>query len=441
MRSALRPFILWVQCWPQLAACYLLGLLGRRAAIDLAAWAGHDNDWWASLIMPLAGLARLGSYVAMFLVLRRSIPVLAALPKTAARQLDIFSTIIVPFYAIYLGWKLFAEDWLAFEASALVYRVDEHMASAAAGGAPTELHPDTLPVGTGTWILIAAALALRYLLSWLKDRLPGWLVPVRVYIDALWVFLVISYSANRGLTLLINPAGWLSERRIIVWLSNTRAEVFSHFHPLETAWSAVTWALGTAFGGAAVPLLWLAIAGIVYGVALVVEWHRVGHHAARRVAGDRGGELFDRVTPTGKRLQKRWGEVPESLREKTRDHALSQLGKFRPIADSARLVVHGGVLALSLYILAYLVLAWLDMSGGFYRAQLGDGYLFRGMAWWLGPHPEAFWRGYTTTLSLISHLIIEPLRICLIASTFAFCLQHALAEDEQQPAVTAAAEA
>ena len=38
--------------------------------IELAAWAGHDNDVWASLIMPLAGIARLGSYVAMFLLLR-----------------------------------------------------------------------------------------------------------------------------------------------------------------------------------------------------------------------------------------------------------------------------------------------------------------------------------------------------------------------------------
>ncbi len=84
---------------------------------------GWDNDLWASLIMPFAGLARLGSYVAMFLVLRPAIPALAALPRRSARRIDVFSNVIVPFFAIYLAWKLFAEDWLAFEQRALDYRV------------------------------------------------------------------------------------------------------------------------------------------------------------------------------------------------------------------------------------------------------------------------------------------------------------------------------
>mgnify|MGYP000393834446 CR=1 FL=1 len=55
-RYLLRPLRLFVQYFPQLAAWYLLGVLGRDAAIELAAWAGHDNDVWASLIMPMAGV-------------------------------------------------------------------------------------------------------------------------------------------------------------------------------------------------------------------------------------------------------------------------------------------------------------------------------------------------------------------------------------------------
>ena len=78
--------------------------------------------------------------------------------------------------------------------------------------------------------------------------------------------------------------------------------------------------------------------------------------------------------------------------------------------DSARLILHGGVLALSLYVLAYLGLAWLDMAGSFYRPEVRVGYLFRGAAWLLGPHPVAFWDGVRPTpSSLFSHMIIEPL--------------------------------
>ena len=85
MRYLLRPFDLWWRHFPQLAALYLLGWLGRKGAIELAAYVGWDNDVWASLIMPFAGLARLGSYIAMFLVLRSAVPALAALRANRRR--------------------------------------------------------------------------------------------------------------------------------------------------------------------------------------------------------------------------------------------------------------------------------------------------------------------------------------------------------------------
>lgn len=435
MRYVLRPLSLWARYFPQLLACYLLGLLGRHLAIEWAAWAGHDNDWWASLIMPLAGIARLGSYVAMFLVLRPAFGVLATFGRRPARSIDLFSTVIVPFFAIYLAWQMFREDWLAFESRALTYRVGESMMAAVAGGPPTELHPQSLPVGAGTWVLIGAALVARTALSKLKDRLASWLVAVRLYLDALWVFLVLSFSVNQGVTVLINPGEWIAQRRVMVWLSTTRADVFSHFAPLEKGWDAVMWALRTAFGGAAVPLIWLALAGIVYGVTLTTGWRSV----AQRVVGRRADRVFDRSAPAGKRWQSRWTAVPKALREKVTEHAVDQLGKFRPITDSARIVLHAGVLALALYVVAYAGLAWLDMTGSFYRAQLGDGYLLRGVARLLGPHPAPFWGGFGQTLSLLSHAIIEPLRICLIASTFAYCLEQVPQDPVRKKPLTAPA--
>ncbi len=336
MTYLLRPFVLCFRYWPQLTACYLLGLLGRRGAIELAAWAGWDNDAWASLIMPLAGMARLGSYVAMFFVLRQALPALAALPSRSLRSVDVFSTVIVPFFAIYLAWKLFAEDWIAFEAAALDYRIGDAMMTPG----EVELHPETLPVSNLTWALIFAALVARYVLSRFKELLPGWMIAVRVYVDALWVFLGVSFAASKDLTFVLNPTGWLSERRIVVWFNDTRADLFSHFRPLEVWWDTVTWAVSTVFGGATIPLLWLAVAAIVYGVTMPDDWRG----AARRVAGQRADWVLERAAARQKRVRERWSQLPDVRRDEARDWFLSRLGNYRNITDAARLILHGGQL-------------------------------------------------------------------------------------------------
>lgn len=196
--------------------------------------------------------------------------------------------------------------------------------------------------------------------------MPAWLLPVRVYLDTLWVFLVLTFSASHGVTFLINPSAWVSERRIIVWFNDTREGVFSHFHPLEAAWDGAMWALRTVFGGAAVPLIWLAVACIVYGATVKPDWHA----AARRVGGDRIGRWLERSETARTQLSSGWKRVPGKVRTEVREQITGQLGKFKPITDSAHVIAAGGIFAVSLYVLAYLSLAWLDMSGSFFRAQL-----------------------------------------------------------------------
>lgn len=427
MRYVLRPFALWWRYFPQLVALYLLGWLGRKGAIELAAYVGWDNNTWASLIMPFAGLARLGSYVAMFLVLRSAIPALAALPRRSARSVDVFANIIVPFFAIYLAWKLFAEDWLDFETAALDYRVADSMTRVIETGASSGgLHPDQLPVSTTTWVIIAAALVLRYALGKFKENLPGWTLALRVYVDALWVFLGLSVAATQGATFVLDPMGWIGNRRIIVWADTTRAELFSYFAPLETLWNAAMAVLRTAFGGATIPLLWLAVAGIIYGVSMP-DWRS----AARRVVGVHADRVFDRAAAGRKKISERGWRIDQSVGTRVTGWARSRMGNYSHIVDSARLILHGGVLAITLYILGYLGLAWLDMAGAFYRPWITIGYLFRFVAWLFGPHSLYFWNGFADTIALVSHMIIEPLRVCLIASTVAYCLEQVRTKDDE----------
>ncbi len=242
-----------------MAACYLLGYLGRTAAVEWAAWAGHDNDLWASLIMPLAGMARLGSYVAMFFVIRQGIPALAALPPVRCVRSMCSPPSSCRFSRSTWPGRCSGRTGLAFEYSAVDYRAAEAMRSPE----PTDWHPDALPVGTVTVVLIVAALVARFVFGRLKDRMPAWLLPVRVYLDALWVFLVLTFSASRGVTFLINPSAWLSERTDHRVARPHPGKRLLAFAPLESLWSAAMWALKTAFGGAAVLSIWLAAACIV----------------------------------------------------------------------------------------------------------------------------------------------------------------------------------
>lgn len=411
----LRPLQLWVMYLPQLAACYLLGLLGRNIVIELAVKFGWNNYLVVDLLMPFAGLARLGSIIAMFLVLRPAIPVLAAMPRMSLRNLDLFANIVLPFFVIYLAWKMFADDWLSYEKKAMWERIG---ASIASGHESTNL--TNLPVTDSVWYIIIGAFALRYVLKLkpIKEKLPKWFVFCEVYIDALWVFMVLSYSANKGVTFFLNPSKWFKERRVVVWAENLRAELFSHVRPLEVTWDFLAGAWHIVWGAAAVPLIWLAIAGIIYGSTSRASWRGV----LRRLAGAHGEAAADRLTPAQARVQERF---TEQSRQKTRDWVAGLFGAARPIVDSARVVLHGGLVLLSGYVLIYLCLSWLDMDDSFLRAQMQvGGYLTRGFAWMLGPHPAYFWDALTPVLMALSGVLVASLRVCLIASVFAHCVER-----------------
>lgn len=414
----LRPLRLWVMYLPQLAACYLLGLLGRNIVIELAAKFGWNNYLVVDLLMPFAGIVRLGSIVAMFLVLKSAIPVLAALPRVSLHNMDIFANIVLPFFVIYLAWKMFADDWLAFERHAQQYRGGPGDPGAALGH---------LPLTNAVWYLIVGAFIIRYLikLKWVKARTPSWFPLFQVYLDALWVFLALSFAASKGVTFFFNPTGWFKERRVVVWVEHMRAELFSHFRPLEIGWKLLTSVWDIAWGAAAVPLIWLAIAGIVYGSTNQASWRGV----LRRVAGPQGDSFVDRLVPAHQRVQSGLSGISDQAKDKTKELALSQFGRARPIVDSARLVLHGGLITLSTYVLLYLCLSWLDMSDSFLRAQRQEGgYLTRGFAWVLGPHPAYFWDAVSPVLVALTGVLIGSLRVCLIASTFAHCVERAEAE-------------
>ncbi len=430
----LRPLRLWVMYLPQLAACYLLGLLGRSAAIALAGRLGAHNELWADVIMPFAGFARLASFVAMFVVLRSAIPALERLPRATANSVDIFSNIVAPFFAIYIAWQMLKADWVAYKEISLFYQFGDE-----SGDKITALTPGDIPISNSVWGLIVGAFILQYILKWTQSRTPGWFIGIRLYLQVFWVFLIASFAANRGLTFILEPSKWFSQRRVVVWFNATKEHLIQEFAPFRIGWAAISTVWHLVWDVAGMPLLWLVIAGIVYGVASGATWRGV----ARRVAGERGAVLVARVTPTHARLQaelqRRLAVAPPSLVEKiwawAKTELLAQFGKYGSIAQSARPILHAGLIALSIYIFAFVGLAWLSVTDSFYRLQVETGYLTRAFAWLMGWHDEVFWRGPGEMVFALTATLVSTLRTCLVASAYAYCVERIEAAGFEEEAV------
>ncbi len=106
--------------WPALLAWYLAGQCVRWAAIVVAAPLTADNTLGALLIVPIAVLARLVSYIGMFLALRRAMPGyrliaggdvgFASLRDAAREFMSVLLVTIGPFFTLYALLGLLTED-------------------------------------------------------------------------------------------------------------------------------------------------------------------------------------------------------------------------------------------------------------------------------------------------------------------------------------------
>ena len=427
-----RPVLLWLKYLPQLAACYLLGHLCHLAAIELAARFGAHNELVADVLMPFAAFSRLASFIAMFLVLRSAIPVLDRLPRTTARNVDLFSNVVMPFIAIYIGWQFLRDDWIQFAQTSLYY-----MDINGPHDRVTELNPSDIPIGNAAWALIIGAFVGQRVLKWFADRTPAWFVAIRLYLQVFWVFLTLSFAASAGAVILLQPSDWFKQRRLVVWFDHVTSQL-SDDHATVKAGTSVIGAIWHAVVGVAgMPLLWLVIAGLVYGVSAAATWRGV----ARQLAGERGAAALDRATPAQAHLKarvERLGTHSQSLLNRVWSSIKAQfkslLGKYDTILNSARPILHAGLVPLAVYVLAFVGTAWLSVADTFYRLQVESGYLARFIAWAIGWHDDIFWLGPGSLIFTLSDTLVTTLRIALVASMYAFCAEKI--EAEQAGSVT-----
>lgn len=383
--------LLW-RHWPVLLAIYLAGTLGRYAAIQVAGFVGAYTAIGGALLFPLAILSRLVALVAMLLVLRDGMVALGAIAPVpvdrAGRRrafIDALMAGILPFVAFYAAWGYLREDAAAYFARLLDVNsgllADEILSGQERAG---DAAVGELSLGPITIALIAAAFAGRWLWKRYRSRLPRALAVVAVYLEILWVYLSVTLIAGA----LAVVTSWVQTRQGIVWLADLRAWLADRLVPVAWAWDGVEWILGEVGGIVLLPIAWLTIAGVIYGQAVAPQSARLGGAAYTRARA-------------------RFDTLPSRLRARLKDVWADLIARFQPIGRAVVLMWRAGPVLIGMYILLFTVLLALD------------GVLELGISRAVGPNELAgFWMVNAPLIFLAVPLVIEPLRVVLVASAY-----------------------
>jgi hypothetical protein len=366
--------------WPTLLAWYLAGWLARYLVIEVASTIGVASTLGAFLVLPLAALARLVSFIAMFLVMRDAMPNYTALSGAdRPRFMRAVLASILPFFVFYAAWGFLRDDALDYTRRALD-KVDWFGAGVGEG------QIDSLPFDAITVGVIAATFAARTLIKRLATKLPAWSSLIAAYCEAVWVFLTLYFirDAIGGVT------GWMNSRMAVHWWNEivaTIGDTFAWFDPVQ---QASGWVLNQLGDLILLPLAWLALAGIVFGQAL-------------------GNVEYGRIRAL-ERASNRFARLPEWSRRRLTDVGLSSLGRWKTISDAMLLIWRAGAAPMSLYVLAYtLVLA-------------GDRWLSYAIGHLAGPQERTTWQLIDTPLSVVTSALVEPILLVLVAAAYDYCL-------------------
>lgn len=380
--------LLW-RHWPALAFWFFAQRLCYGLLMDLAVKLGERSLLFSFAALSVLIVTQLAGTIFMFQSLRPSLPMLAGgagTPDTRAlRQQWITSLAIalLPFFAYYVGWGLMEGLRRSF-LTEYIFSVWEK-----------EDFRHVLKL-KGLWIALAVAWAVR----WFSKRRAtatghaSWTALATVC-EAYWVFVGVAAIAQAI------KAGqeWWHERAVYVavgdwWQSPTA--LFKTLAPTKRALAPVWDFVTTAAGAVALPLIWLAITAIVYGIDL------------------RKAQRIDAADAPLERAVARFKAMHFTLRMLADKASAGWTSKGVPVVNSLRLVLRAGLPALLTLCVCWQLLAFLDSWSWRWMQQL------------VGPKDPA-WQQVegqiyaaflNTPLSFRPSLFTDVLRVALLAATF-----------------------
>lgn len=372
-----------------LLAWFFAGWLAHTALIRIGGLAGNYDALWGLLILPLAVLAKLASYIGMFLSLRPALRHFERLDRVAASEAprrtrfaladrwgSTVLTGIVPFLVIYFAWGMIGDDLLAYGDAAWDQYSDPDLPN----------RPLSVTVGVMSITFVVVAFVLRFAIGRLARRLPRWVGAFSAYLEAAWLLT----AAIALMNILAGVPEWFATRRMFGWFVDGIAQLRADLSWFAGVGDALVWLLGAIGDVLVQPLAWLALAAIVFAGALPRRTPRTTGRAARmRDAASR-----------------RWRRMPRPLRRLGESLTSSFRERWEPIATALSLVWRNGALELGVYVLAFAVVTagtqWLKVLA----------YTL------IGPHEIGWWIGMDDPLALLNAAITVPLQIVIVAAAF-----------------------
>ena len=375
-----------------LLAWFFAGWIAHALLVRLAGFAGIYEALWGLLILPLAVLVKLASYVGMFLAVRPAMThfqrldgfALSAPAGTTAPARRSFagawgSTVLsglIPFLVIYIAWGMIKDDVNDYGRAAW----DQYDPVNATN------HPLAVTVGVMSISFVVIAFVLRFVLGRFADRLPAWVGAFSAYLEAAWLLT----AALALQSLLAGVPEWFATRRMFAWLVDGIAQLRETFAWFAAIGDGLVWLLGAVGDVLVQPLAWLALAAIVFASALP--------RRARATTG-RAARMRDAAS-------RRWARLPRPVRKLGDALTSSFRERWEPIATALSLIWRNGPVQLGAYILAFAVVT------------AGQQWLYSLVYTALGPHEDGWWIGMSDPITLLITAISLPLQIVVVAAAF-----------------------
>lgn len=421
----------WWHLWPRLIAIYVTGWFGYQLSLRLGAMVSEDNAFVALFIVSAGFVSILAGTVICLTLIGRQLHVERIVPEARVTQpvSQQLAVTILPFLGIYATFDQIqaAADRLVTYGVLIKGFSDDSLLAA--------LNPlrnfDSALTIIG---VVVGAYVVRRVVDLIHDRTGIRILGLVAAFFEGFFMLMLFLSGQRLLT---NLQFWLEERKFTEWLEVPQAGIAQIGQWLninlpeilttawtvfaETVWPAALKAVGE-------PILWLAVAALVYGsgvlsfadlwrkgkpvgsaLPLTRRQQRRAHLAEAKLAGSRG-----RARRVGLEIQEAFfGDIDD---------------KYLPTFQSLRLVVKAGLTLLGAFVLLYSMLTLL--------ANL----LRRGIEIVVGGQDLVVWGGVELVSGLVVAAVQEPLRLALLAVTFRVVLDryHASAAQSRLPALVPA---